>query len=154
VDDAYAPVEEAVATIRGGAALGGLRDRIAGLKDIIAAKTPDAASDDVSAVRSEVNAVPGSRPIASQLSKVRRALRGRSPDKAAAQKALTVTLEAYDAGLAWRERAANVVLPALEAYEAAIRGTIGLRQQSRLPDERLSDIAGCLAFHRDISLHF
>jgi len=154
VDDAYTPVEEAVATIKGAPALAGLRKKIEGLRDVIATKPYDAASEDVNMVRSEVNAVPGSRSVASQLSKVRRALRGRSPDKAEAEKALKATLEEFGAELAWRERAAKEVLPALEAYEAAIRDTIGLRQQPRLPDDRLSDIAGCLAFHRDISLHF
>jgi hypothetical protein len=56
--------------------------------------------------------------------------------------------------VAWRERAARDLLPKLEAYEAAIRDTIGLRQQPRLPDARVPDIAACLAYHRDISLQF
>ena len=46
------------------------------------------------------------------------------------------------------------VLPKLRAYEEKIRDTIGVRQQSRLPEGHTVDMAGCLAFHRDVSLYF
>ena len=65
-----------------------------------------------------------------------------------------VARKAYDADLAWRQRAAGSVLAPLMAYEAAIRDTIGLRKQKRLPPDKAIDIAGCLAHHRDISLNF
>ena len=42
----------------------------------------------------------------------------------------------------------------LAEYEAAIRSTIGLRQQSRLPDDFAADVASCLSEHRDLTLYF
>ena len=54
----------------------------------------------------------------------------------------------------WRERAKTTLLPGLQAYEAAIRNTIGLRLQSRLSREQALDMASCTSGHRDISLHF
>ena len=56
--------------------------------------------------------------------------------------------------LAWRERAQRELAPALERYEAAIRDTIGLRQQERLPRAQALYVAGCSSGHRDISLSF
>jgi len=42
----------------------------------------------------------------------------------------------------------------LATYEAAIRETIGLRQQERLPRDQALLVAGCSSGHRDISLSF
>ena len=42
----------------------------------------------------------------------------------------------------------------MRTYEEAIRNTIGLRKQDRLPKNVAVDVASCLANHRDISLHF
>jgi len=42
----------------------------------------------------------------------------------------------------------------VQAYDAAISGTIGLRQQPRLPREQALFIANCNSKHRDISLNF
>jgi hypothetical protein len=63
-------------------------------------------------------------------------------------------LKIYRAELAWRQRAKVELLAGLEAYELAIRDTIGIRLQSRLPHEMALDLASCTAEHRDISLHF
>ncbi len=46
------------------------------------------------------------------------------------------------------------VIAELTAIEAAIRNTIGLRQQSRLTKQQVVSISGCLAKHHDISLQF
>ena len=154
VDDAYEPVEQAVDTIKSTAKLASLRGDIEGLRAVIADRPPAEGAERAGHVMSAVNAVPGSRSVGAELSKVRRALRGHTPDKAEAEKALDAALQAFAAELAWRERATRDVLPTLEIYEAAIRDTIGLRQQPRLPEERLSEIAGCLAYHRDIALRF
>ena len=63
-------------------------------------------------------------------------------------------LKVYEEELAWRQQAKQDVLPGLMAFEAAIRSTIGLRQQPEFPQEQAISIAGCLAYHRDISLYF
>ena len=62
-------------------------------------------------------------------------------------------LELYDEQKDWREKAGSV-LPQMETYEAAIRDTIGLRVQDRMPRQTALFVAGCSAGHRDISLNF
>ena len=59
-----------------------------------------------------------------------------------------------DEELAWRKVAAPVVLPVLQAFEEDVRMTIGLREQDRLPDYLVPQIARCRSKHRDISLNF
>ena len=46
------------------------------------------------------------------------------------------------------------LLPGLDAYDAAIGGSIGLRQQPRLPEAQALFVAGCSSNHRDVSLSF
>ena len=53
-----------------------------------------------------------------------------------------------------RRLAARKLLPELEAFEASIRDSIGIRQQDRLAEGQAGAISGCLAKHRDISLEF
>ena len=48
----------------------------------------------------------------------------------------------------------EATLAALRDYEVFIRNSIGLRAQDRLTKEQASEISGCLARHRDISLNF
>jgi hypothetical protein len=62
--------------------------------------------------------------------------------------------QAYEDELAWRQDALVEIEPGLSSYEAAIRDTIGLRQQPRLPDDIALRVAGCSADHRDVSLSF
>jgi tripartite ATP-independent transporter DctM subunit len=154
VDDAYEPIEQAVTVIEAAGALAALQGQIEGLRAAIADRTPEQAAEQVNQAMSAANAVPGARDVGSELAKARRALRSRTPDKAEALKSLDAAIKAHAAELEWRGRAAEMLLAPLKAYELAIRGTIGLRQQPRLPQERLPEIAGCLSYHRDISLYF
>lgn len=54
----------------------------------------------------------------------------------------------------WRIEANEALSQGLASYEEAIRDTIGLRQQDRLPRDNALAVAGCLSSHRDISLYF
>ena len=92
--------------------------------------------------------------IKSNLSGARRALRKKTPDREKALKKLGDALKIYREEIAWRQRAKVELLAGLGAYEEAIRDTIGIRLQSRLPQEMALDLASCTAEHRDISLHF
>jgi tripartite ATP-independent transporter DctM subunit len=153
-DDAYGPIAEAISIIDAAGALAALKERIEGLRAVIGDRTPEQAAEQFAQAMTAVNAVPGSRDVGAELAKARRALRGRTPDKAEALKSLDAALKTHAAELEWRARAADTLLQPLKTYETAIRGTIGLRQQPRLPQERLPEIAGCLSYHRDISLYF
>jgi hypothetical protein len=67
---------------------------------------------------------------------------------------LNQAVAAFEADIAWRRQAERDLKPGLDAYDAAIRDTIGLRGQPRLPEEQALYVAGCSAGHRDISLSF
>ena len=101
-----------------------------------------------------VGSVAGAKKIRSDLSGARRALRAKQPDMEKALEKYDSAIEKFRAELAWRQKAAAELLVGLETYEAAIRDTIGLRQQPRMPREQALEFVGCTAEHRDISLHF
>jgi tripartite ATP-independent transporter DctM subunit len=153
-DAAYEPVQEAIATIAGAGAFAALRDELDGLGEIIESRPPEEAADRIAAVRTLVGDVEGTSGLRSELGKVRRALTGRSPDPAKARQALATTLQLYDDELAWRQKAEQELLSGLRTYEETIRGTIGLRKQPELPKDEAIEVAGCMAYHRDISLNF
>ena len=116
--------------------------------------SPKEAAEAVRIIAKEVGAVAGARKVRSALNKVRRALRRRTPQVEKAKAEYQKVLEIYAAELKWRSAAKTSVLPKLSAYEAAIRDTIGLRQQPVLPNEQALYVASCTAGHRDISLSF
>ncbi len=154
VDTAYNPVKKAVATIASTDALIALGNDLKGLAAIIDDDDTKVATEKVTAVFTALRAVEGAGDIRSEISKVRRELRRGKADRAKAHAALAAAQRKYDAELAWRRRAATELLPGLARYEEAIRDTIGLRQQSRLPREQALYVAACNADHRDISLNF
>ncbi len=153
-DDAYAPVAEMLALLRSTEALEGLRERLLTFQSELAGLDTEAAIARFEAEEAAVGAVEGTREIRSILSKGRRELKNRVPAPEAAAEKVTEAIAAHEAEVAWRRNAVGTVLPVLEAYDAAIRDTIGLRSQPRLPEEQALFVAGCNAAHRDISLSF
>jgi hypothetical protein len=154
VDGAYEPVQKVVETIAAAGELAGLKSAIDGLRDVINTQEPKMAAKHIAKLLPKVGAVAGARKIRSKLSNVRRALKSRTPDKAKALKRLDIAMKLYETELTWRQNAAQTVLAGLQTYEEAIRNTVGLRKQPRLPENVAIDVASCLANHRDISLHF
>jgi len=153
-DDAYEPVQEVLATLEAADAFAALEEDIQSLRAYIAENSLEAGEERVNAIRDRLSDIAGGSDVRSELNDVRRELRGRSPDKEQALEELTTAVEAYETELAWRQQAAADALPALRAYEETIRLNIGLRQQERIPQEMIPDMAGCLAQHRDVSLYF
>ncbi len=154
VDGAYEPVQIATETIAAASELSKWGEKLDGVREVIKSQNPKAAAEHIAALLPEIGDVAGARDIRSKLSSVRRALRGRAPDKDKALERLDVALKTYQEDLAWRQSAAGSVLGGLQTYEKAIRDTIGLRKQARLPADQAVDVAACMAYHRDISLHF
>ena len=56
--------------------------------------------------------------------------------------------------LEWRKKAEQSLKPGLDRYDAAIRLTIGLRLQSRLPHDLALEIAACKSNPHDLTLNF
>ncbi len=154
VDQAYEPVVELRGIILAADALPPIGPMI----DALAAEAPsmdrDTASDRFREVERVVGEAAGASDIRGLLSDARREIDDRSPDPDRALELLAEAKALLEAEIAWRSRAATELAPALAEYDAAIRDTIGLRQQPRLPREQALFIASCNSNHRDISLNF
>jgi hypothetical protein len=153
-DDAYAPVVELTAIIAAAVDLEGLRDQLMALQANVPGMEFDAAMDRIKAEERRVGKVAGTQDIKKALSKARRAIKGKNPDPEKAADFLARAIAAFEADLAWRKRAEAGLSAGLAAYDAAIRDTIGLRGQRKLPKEQALYVASCGAAHRDISLSF
>jgi len=154
VDEAYAPIEEAVQTIAGADRLAALEGELIALRESIA-KGPSAESvDQIAKFAKKIGAIEGVKEIRAELTNARRALRAKEPDKTKADESMAKAQEIFKEEVAWRQRAKTALLPGLEAYEAVIRDTIGVRLQRRLTRDQALEMASCTSAHRDISLHF
>ena len=154
VDSAYEPVKEILTIVGATEALTALDGEIRGLAAVIQNDPGEQAMEKIKAVEGLIGDVAGASTIRSRLSKARRAMRGDEPDREKAMGEYTQALETFDAEQAWRKRAAAELLPGLNEYNDAIKGTIGVRLQSRLTTDLATTVAACLSNHRDISLSF
>jgi hypothetical protein len=154
VDGAYAPIGEIVAIIADTDLLEAVRGDMEALKVIVEAADLETAGERINEVARAVGKIEGARNIRSLLSKARREVRRKTPEPEKALELIDEALAEHATEMAWRRQAKTDLLPGLEAYEAAVRDTIGLRQQPRLPVRQVKEIVGCLSEHRDISLSF
>ncbi len=153
-DEAYEVVGTLVSTINSadrlaelGATLEQLSGKIEGMKSKQASKL-------IATTSKLFSPIEGTRTIKKHLSKARKALRGKKANIEKAQKLLAKAVKAYQTDLQWRQRAQTELLPGLQEYDLAIRNTIGLRLQDKLPEEQALLVASCNSVHRDISLNF
>ena len=157
VDSAYAPIIALRRTLEGADTLKAIRSEVAGLADTIQTAEPPVVEEAIKAMESRIGEIEAAGDIRSALSKARRAMRTRgstAPDPAKAMEEHAKTMVVLDQEIAWRTEAAGTLLAGVTAYEAAIRDTIGLRQQPKMPRHVALDVAACTANHRDISLYF
>lgn len=154
VDQAYEPVVELRQIIAAADALAALEGPIEALALDAPTMDRDTAEARFKEVERMLGDVAGAREIRGLLSDARREIDSRSPDPERAAEYVAEAREVFAREVAWRTRAATELLPEIEAYDAAIRGTIGLRQQPRLPREQALFVASCNSVHRDISLNF
>jgi len=130
-----------------GAPLEQLSTKIEGLKSKQASKL-------IAQTSKLFSPIEGTKAIKKHLSKARKALRGKKANLEKAQKLIAKAVKAYQTDLQWRQRAKTELLPGLQTYDLAIRNTIGLRLQDKLPEEQALSVASCNSVHRDISLNF
>ena len=154
VDQAYAPVIELKARINSVEALVPIREPIAAL--VADAPTMDRETADARfrEVEQMLGDVDGGRDIRGLIADARDEIDTRSPDVERALEYLAEAQAMFEDAVTWRTRAQAELLPGLNAYDDAIRDTIGLRQQPRLPRAQALEVASCSAQHRDISLFF
>lgn len=148
VDAAYSALDEVRKLIRQGDSLAEIGTRLRGLDS----RATQAAAQ-IKQAESAFSNMDGVGSIRTKLAQSRRALTGENPDADRADQLLDEVIVLFDEEVAWRA-AAKSLLPALNAYNDAIKSTIGLRLQKRLTTEQAEDIAACQSAHRDISLNF
>jgi tripartite ATP-independent transporter DctM subunit len=154
VDEAYKPIPDLMNLLATAARLQALRPEIEALQ-AVAQEAPDAdAKAQIEAVEERLNTIEGAYPIQSRLKRAARVFRRDDADRAQAAQFIAQSLERLDEEVRWREAGRAALLPALQAYEAALRPTIGVRLQTKLPAEFVGPISACRSGHRDLSLFF
>ncbi|MBS1302075.1 TRAP transporter large permease subunit [Loktanella sp. SALINAS62] len=154
VDQAYEPVPELRAIIADVDALAALRLQIEALAADAPGMDSDTADTRFREVEQALGDVAGARDIRGLLSDARGEITGRSPDPEQAIEDVAAAVALFEQEVQWRTRAQSELLPGVIAYDEAIRDTIGLRKQPRLPRAQALAVAACSARHRDISLNF
>ena len=154
-DGAYEPLSELVATLNGTDAFAALQDKLAAIPGAITVNEPTDMVGIIKELEDSFSAIEGPSDVKKALSKARRAVKAKNPDKDKAISETQKAIDAYEAEITWRTKAKEAgLLEQLSEYNSAISGTIGLRQQSEMPRELGLFIAGCNSGHRDISLNF
>ncbi|MDE0779445.1 MAG: TRAP transporter large permease subunit [Alphaproteobacteria bacterium] len=154
VDQAYVPIVELRQILLDANNFADVEDMITALPETLANQSGEDAVAAIKAAESRLGRLTDTSKIRSTLTRARRALTARNPKPIKAVTEARKSVSLYLDELAWRTRAAKEMSEALRVYDKAIAETIGLRQQDRLPSEKISEIASCLAIHRDISLNF
>ena len=156
VDSTYKPIAELLTLIETTSELAEYEQELNAVGPlIVSAVTEDVAAGIVAqlkALEDRLIKVPGTGQIKSQLYKMRRALKKGDIDTALASYSEAKVL--YIAELSWRRRAEQELLSLLQAHEAVLRETIGLRMQAKLSLEQAKSVAQCQSVHRDVSLYF
>ncbi len=154
VDQAYEAIAGLTEVIGSAADLAGLETQLAALRATIATVPAEEAMMLIKEAENSLGSIGGASAIKAELSRARRALKGDGSSPEEALEHLNNGLELYFAEVDWRTRAAAEMGQALAAYEQAIRGSIGLRQQRRLFPDQIGAVANCHSEHRDVSLQF
>jgi len=123
-------------------------------KAMVANTAPKDAVEPLAALGKRFSDVAGASKIKSAISKARRAVKAKKPKVEKAQKQLDKAIALYQAQMQWRAKAEADIAPKLETYLAALRPTLGLRNQTKFTREQALFVASCAAYHRDVSLEF
>lgn len=154
-DNAYEPILEFRKLIAAADQLRALKADMDALRPVVNSDKPvTERADAILAVLRKMRPVAGTSSIRSQLRQARRELRRRTPRQERITKAMEEATKRYNAEIAWRATAKERLTKPLQEYDDAIKHTIGVRLQVRLPSDQVGDVATCLSHHRDISLDF
>ncbi|MGI9349949.1 MAG: TRAP transporter large permease subunit [Rhizobiaceae bacterium] len=155
VDNAYEPVAELISTLKGTGAFVELGEPLKGIISRIEAEEPKVMAGEIQALEKRFGAIEGPGDVKKALSKARRAVKSKTPDREKAIEEARDAIAAFEDEVDWRSEAASQnILEKIEGYEASIKGTIGIRQQENMSRELGLFIADCNSGHRDISLSF
>ena len=153
-DKAYSAIPKVMEVVGDEEALRDFGDTLRSVKAEVSGLEPKAAEDFLKGIEKQLGAIKGTSDTKGLLAKARREIKKKNGDPEKASGFLDDALTAYDEDLSWRAKAKTDLLPELVTYRDAIKDTIGLRGQDRLPREQALFVASCSAGHRDISLNF
>lgn len=153
-DDGYKPVAEFVNILKANEDFAALKPDLMKISSDLPVMDPSELIQAIEDLGDRANRINGASDLSSGLSKVRRILKTGTPDMAEATAEMNKIVAAYSAELEWRSRAEANLLPGIETYEAMIRDTIGLRQQTRLTNDQALFVASCQSGHKDVSYNF
>ncbi len=154
VDQAYETIAELRDVLDSAEDLAGLEQQLAALEAAIVNDPPEDAMALIKDSENSLGQIGGTGAITSKLSRARRTLKGNNPDPENAIQDLRDGLKIFTDEVDWRVRAAAEIAPALASYDDAIKNSIGLRSQRRIPPEQIKAVASCQSVHRDYSLQF
>ncbi len=152
--DAYTPAIETLEILNSGDAFRALETALMASKSIVTNNTPVDAIEPLKALARQFSDVAGAGKVKSAISKARRAVKSKTPDKGKAQAELDKAIAIYQEQLTWRAKAETAVTPKLTAYVTSLQATLGLREQKKFTRDQALFIASCVSNHRDISLNF
>lgn len=153
-EQAYAPVTETLDILKSGDKFRAIQDALMASKALVADNAPADAVEPLAALAAMFSDVAGAGDVKSAISKARRAVKSKTPDKEKAQAQLDKAIALYNGQLEWRAKAEAEIAPKLSAYLESLRPTLGLKQQSKFTREQALFVASCTSNHRDVSLNF
>jgi tripartite ATP-independent transporter DctM subunit len=152
-DQAYEGVLKVSNALKSSDAFLALESELSTLASEVSTSNAEEMVEKLNAFGDKFKDVDGASKIASEISKARRALDGKTVDPQKAFEAMTKAKELYAAQMVWRKDAGTVSSD-VAAYESTIRDTIGIRLQEKMPRHTALSVAACNSYHEDIYLHF
>ena len=131
-----------------------LENQLKSVKSIVDDNEPETAMKMIKKIEKSLGAVAGSSPIKSKISKVRRALKGKNPNRDKALQQWEQSMTVFYKEIEWRKLASEELAQPLDEYKLFLSDSIGLRLQKKLNKEQALAVSACKSSHEDISLFF
>ena len=154
VDKAYEPVKKYLLLARSGESLGQVRDDMIHIRNLVRNGSVKEIKATIKTTRIKLTkSAPDTNSISRLLTKASRVLKANSKSRQKSIKYVDEAVNLYLSELKWRSKASLELYDDLNLYNKAIKNSIGLRLQDRLPSVVANSIAICRSTHRDISLN-
>jgi len=153
-DQSYEAVAAALDIMDATPAFLALEQSVKDLRAVVESQDPAQAEPQVYEVYKTFSPVAGTDEVKSALSKLRNALKSKTPDAAKSLEAYQAAVAAFDTQKQWRAAAETTARAGLTAYRDAIKETLGARVQQDLTRDQALYLASCSSYHQDISLNF
>ena len=155
VDKAYQPVMKYILLAKSGDSLNQIRDEMLHVRNLVRHGSVKEIKAAIKNTRIKLTkSAPDTNSISRLLTKASRVLKTNNKSRQKSTKYIDEAVELYLNEVKWRSKASSDLYEDLNIYNEAIKSSIGLRLQDRLPSTIANSIAICRSTHRDISLNF